>query len=354
MSSSTSIDGGARAWIQRNERTLAVAWIAGCALLLAVLAVWGLGLNGAERAVERWRRGWIDETERARVELQQGRTDAALARLERIVSTNGVDSVKHRFDKEHERALALLADAYAAQGKKGKALATLERLCAFDPKNFDNHFRHAQALLEFDEGGAAVEAFERVLAIHPTHWPSVAARIDLEYGAGAYAPIPGLYERYLDAWLLARLRLVAGEREAWFEVQADGREHQAQFELALDSGWSGPLVLETRGYSAELARLEFVPAMRVGESGRSAAVELRAGEVAASDVNSRIELGDVSLPAGAQLVRVTLTVFKRVEAPSWAKVRKAYQNRLLHAELDTAARRTRVGGCDAAGTYFED
>ncbi len=351
---SSPTSGGARAWIQRNERALALAWIVGCALLLAVLALWGLGLNGAERAVDQWRRGWIEATERARVELEAGRTDAALARLERIVATNGVDSVKHRYDKEHERALALLADAYAAQGRKGKTLATLERLCAFDPKNYDNHFRHAQALLEFDEGGAAVEAFERVLAIHPTHWPSVAARIDLDYSAGAYAPIPPLYERYLDAWLLARLRLVAGGREAWFEVQADGREHEVQFELALDSGWSGPLALETRGYSARVESLELLPALRVGEAGRSAVVELRGGEVTASDVNSRIELGEASLPNGAQLVRVTLTVFKRVEAPTWAKVRKAYQNRLLHAELDTAARRTRVGGCDAAGTHFED
>ncbi len=353
MDSSPSI-GGARAWIQRNERALALAWIAGCALLLAVLAIWGLGLNGAERAVDAWRSSWIATTERARVELEQGRTDIAVARLERIVATNGVDSVKHRYDKEHEHALALLADAYAAQGRKGKTLETLERLCAFDPKNFDNHFRHAQALLAFDEGGAAIEAFERVLAIHPTHWPSVAARIDLEYDAGAYAPIPALYERYLDAWLLARLRLVAGEREAWFEVQADGREHQAQFELWLDSGWSGPLTLETRGYSAESARVEFVPALRVGEAGRSAVVELRGREVTASDVNSRIELGDASLPNGAQLVRVTLAVFKRVDAPTWAQVRKAYQNRLLHDGLELATQRTRVGGCDAAGTYFED
>lgn len=353
MSSSTSIDGGARAWIQRNERTLAVAWIAGCALLLAVLAVWGLGLNGAERAIERWRRGWIDETERAREELEQGRGDAARARLERIVATNGVSNVKHRFDKEHERALALLAEAYAAQGKKGKALATLEQLCAFDPKNFDNHFRHAQALREFGETAAAKDAFERVLAIHPTHWPSVEARIDLEYDAGAYGPIPDLYERYLDAWLLARVRLVAGEREAWFELQADGRPHEAQFELTLEPGWRGEVRLETRGYSATLQRLEFVPALRVGEA-RGATVATPRGDVTAVDVASQIALGAVDLPAGAQRVRIELVLFKRVEAPTWAQVTKAYQNRLLHAELGRAARRTRVGGCDEAGTSFED
>lgn len=349
-----SAEFGVRRWIQRHERALVASWLAGCALLVGGLAVWGLALNGAERAVDRWNSAWLASVERAAEELESGEFERASARLEMVVRSNGVKSVKHRFDREHERALGLLAEAYVAQDRKGKALATLDQLVAFDARNFDNHVRQASTLLHFGEDDLARDAFERVLAIHPTHWPSVEARIAMEYGAGAYGPIPGLYERYLDAWLLARLRLVAGERDLWIEVQANGLAQEAQAEFTLDGGWSGPLALETRGYSARVESLELLPPLRVGEFARRASVVLAGGDVTASDTSSRFEFGEVAVPDGAQRVRLKLTLFKRVTPQTWAQVRKAYQNTLLHERLERATQRSRVGGCEQAGTVFED
>lgn len=349
----------AQRWVARHERALIAAWLGACVLLVGGLAFWGIALNGAERAVDAWDSAWIGEVERAAAELERGEVDRATKRLEHVVRTNGVSFVKHKHDKEHERALALLAQAYAAAEKKGKTLATLERLVAFDPRNFANHFRQAEALRAFDEDALASEAYERVLAIHPTHWPSVSARIDMEFAAGNYTPVPEFYERYLDAWLLAPLRLSAGERRVEFEVQADGRPQVIEADFELESGWKGELRLETRGYSAVLESLELAPALRVGEAGRRPSTVIAAGdgmarEVIASDVHSALELGELELPHGAQRVRLKLTLFKRLSSDTWTQVQTSYANKLLHERFALARARSRVGGCDEAGTVFED
>ncbi len=349
----------AQRWVARHERALIAAWLCASALLVGALAVWGVVFNGAERAVDVWDSAWIGEVERAAAELERGEVERATERLEHVVRTNGVSFVKHKHDKEHERALALLAQAYATADRKAKTLATLERLVEFDPRNFANHFRQAEALQAFGEDALAREAYERVLAIHPTHWPSVAARIDREFAAGNYTPVPELYERYLDSWLLAPLRLVAGERQVEFEVQANGLAQEVDVAIEIESGWKGRLRLETRGYTAALERLELVPALRVGELGRPPSTVLAPGdsrdrEVLASDVHSALEFGELELPHGAQRVRLKLTVFKRLSPDTWTQVQKSYANKLLHERLASARARSRVGGCDEAGTVFED
>jgi tetratricopeptide (TPR) repeat protein len=344
----------AQRWVARHERALIATWLGASVLLVGALALWGIAFNGAERAVDALDSAWIDEVERAAAELERGEVERATERLEHVVRTNGVSFVKHKHDREHERALALLAEAYTAAERKAKTLATLERLVAFDPRNFANHFRQAAALQAFGEDALAREAYERVLALHPTHWPSVAARIDMEFAAGNYTPVPELYERYLNAWLLAPLRLVAGEREAPLEVQANGLAQEVDVAFELESGWKGALRLETRGFSAVVETLELTPALRVGELGRRPSTVLAAGDVTASDVRSAVDFGELELPHGAQRVRLKLTVFKRLSPDTWTQVQKSYANKLLHERLATARARSRVGGCDEAGTIFED
>lgn len=347
-------DARVRRWIQRHERALIVAWLAGCVVFVGVLGVWGVALGGAERAIERIDNAWIGELDFAQRELEQGNFGLAAQALERIVREDGVTSVKHKHDKEHERALSLLADAYARGDRKSKALETLERLVAFDPKDFANHFRQAQMLRAAGDAGAARAAYERVLAIHPTHWPSVEARIDMEYDGGVYGPIPGLYERYLDAWLLAPMRLVAGDTTARFEVQVDGLTHDVEVDFELPEGWSGPMRVETRGFSARVDQLTLLAPLRAGVADRPAPIVLRGGDVTATDVDSQIVVGDLSAPHGVQRVRLRITPFKRMTEDTWIEVSKAYANTLLHERFAAAKARTCVGGCDAGGTVFED
>jgi hypothetical protein len=57
--------------------------------------------------------------------------------------------------------------------------------------------------------------------------------IAMPYAAGNYMPVVETYERYLDAWLLARIRVHFGDREVELDVPVDGRTHavEANFEL---------------------------------------------------------------------------------------------------------------------------
>lgn len=341
-------------WIARHERALALAWLALCAAALAFMALAGVASERIERWIEDGQAAWVAQLEVAENELNSGAAERAQARLEQVLATNGVNTIKHRLDREHERALELLARAHQAQGRKGRTLATLEQLTEFDPRNWRNHFLHAEALRGFGDGDAATLAYERVLALHPTHWPSFAARVDLEYAGGRYGPIPALYERYLDAWLLVRLRLEAGEHQAWFDVQADGRTHEALVEFELPADWRGDLRLETRGFSARIDALTLEPALRVGVPGRPASVTLPTSEQIAVDVSSALVYRAVHRPDGVQRVRVALTLFKRLEPGLWAKVEKACANTLDFERLASFRERSRVGGCDAGGTNFED
>lgn len=341
-------------WFARHERALALAWLALCATALALMALAGVASERIERWIEAEQASWVAQLDVAQAELDSGAAPRAQARLEHVLATNGVNTIKHRLDRDHERALELLARAHQAQGRKGRTLATLEQLNEFDPRNWRNHFLHAEALRGFGESDAAALAYERVLALHPTHWPSFSARVDLEYAGGRYGPIPALYERYLDAWLLARVRLEAGEQQAWFEVQADGRPHEALVELELPADWRGDLRVETRGFSARIDALTLEPALRVGVPGRAASMTLPAAEQIAVDISSALVYRAVACPNGVQRVRITLTLFKRLEPGLWSKVEKACANTLELERLARFRERSRVGGCDAGGTVFED
>lgn len=341
-------------WIARHERALALAWLSLCAAALALMALAGVASERVELWIEDGQASWVAQLDLAENELNAGAEERAQARLEKVLATNGVHSIKHRLDREHERALELLARAHQAQGRKGRTLATLEQLAEFDPRNWRNHFLHAEALRGFGDGDAAALAYERVLALHPNHWPSFAARVDLEYAAGRYGPIPALHERYLDAWLLARVRIEAGEHQASFDVQADGRTHEALVEFELPADWRGELRLATRGFSARIDALTLEPALRVGVPGRAASVTLPASEQSAADVSSALVYREVHCPNGVQRVRIALTLFKRLEPGLWAKVEKACANTLEFERLAKFRERSRVGGCDAGGTVFED
>lgn len=344
----------AQRWIQRHERGLIVAWLAACALVLAALGVWGVALGGAERAIDRFDNAWVAQLDRAAAELDDGRFDRAASRLERVVRSDGVTSVKHRLDKEHERALSMLARAYAASDRKSRALATLDELVEFDPRNFANHFQRAATLRGFGDTAAAREGFEAVLALHPTHWPSVEAWIDMAFDGGLYEPIPAFYERYLDAWLLARLRIEAAGVETWFETQVDGHAHEVAIPLALATGASGAVRIDTFGFSARIEALEFLPPLHVGELRCGPSVELEGGDVDAFDRTSGLTLSGFEAPLGVESVRVRLTLYKHLTDDTWTQVSKAFANRLLHERLAVADDRSRVGGAPEAGTSFED
>ena len=354
--------------MQRHERALIVSWLAGCAALLAVMALWGLAFNGAERAVDAWDDGWVRELERVEATLASGDVATAVLRLEQLDRDCPAVFIKHRRDKERERLLVALGECYVELDKHKKAVATLGRLVAFDPKNFDNHFRLAQTHLHFGDTVAARSAYDQVLAIHPTHQPSVAAVIHMAFAASNYEQVVADYERYLDAWLLAPLQLHFGDHVVEFEARVDGEAHIVEGVVELAPGWSGSIELATNGYSAQLESLEIVPPLRVGvvevltplRIAPDSAWNAEAGEAPApgalnaASSASKLSTPIIALPQGGARVRAKLTLFKALDNAMWIEVSKSYRNRLELERWPAAQRRSRVGGCLEGGTHFDD
>lgn len=354
--------------MQRHERKLILVWLAGCSLLLAGFAYWAVLSRGAERTVAGWDARWVAKLDAAQALVDAQRFDEAALTLERLDAEFPARFIKHHFDRERERLLSLLGTSYLELDRKGKAIATLERLAAFDPKNFDNHFQLGEALRHFADSNAARAAYEQVLAIHPTHLPAVLAELELAWAGSLYAQIVDDYERYLNAWLLARVRVSFGEHTFELDRQVDGRAHWIEGALDVPAGWNGPVCLETRGFSARLSALEIVPPMRVGIAeplevvtlGADAPWIARSGDMrdgaglSASARDSRMCIESLSLPHGASRVRLELTLYKALPAKMWQRVAKSYSNRLEHAKWREAEQRSTVGGCAEAGTLFED
>jgi tetratricopeptide (TPR) repeat protein len=362
-----TLEGALRRWIQLHERGLVVGWLAGCALLLAVLGAWGIGANGAERAVDELDSGWVRELNALAERVRKQEFEAVLPRLERLDGECPANFVKHRFDKEREQLLGLLAQCYAELDRRKPARDTLHRLVAFDPHNFDNHFRLAEAERAFGDELAARASYEQVLAIHPSHLPSLQATIEMAFADGRHADVVAAYERYLDAWLLGSVKLRCGDQVIELESQVDGRERVVEGLLSLPADWSGQACLETSGFSARIASIELAAPVLAGESRAAPSVRWTPdatwtaasgtsavpGELSAGTIESSL-CGTASAANGAARVRVTLTLFKALPAPLWSRVRASYRNQLAFEALDGAEKRSLVGGCLAGGSTFVD
>ncbi len=365
--SPTTAGGSLAGFIARHERALVTAWLAGCAALVATMAVWGLVLNGAERAVDAASEGWVRELAQAEALLAAGDSSRALAQLEQLERDCPATFIKHRQDRERERLLAALAEAYRAEGRKKRALETLESAVAFDPKNFGNHFRLAELARELGEDDRARTAYESVLAIHPTHLPSAAARMDMDFAAGRYEPVVATFERYVEAWQLATVHLQVGATRVALDVPVDGRVHELDVLCEVEAGWSGPLELQTHGYSARVESLEAIPALLAGEAPRPA-LQLGAdaiwtvaggtspanGEMLASDTSATLQSAPVTAAHGVARVRIELALFRSISPTMWKQAEKSFANRLLAPRWRELLPRLRRGGAPEAGSVFED
>jgi tetratricopeptide (TPR) repeat protein len=362
-----SLAGRAREWWREHERLGIVAWLLGTALALGALAVWGVALGGAERAARAWDARWLERLAQGERLCVDGHFGEAAAFLEQLDGEFPARSVKHRWDRERERLLGLLAKSYTELDRKREALATLDRLVAFDPRNYKNHFALAEGCFAFDEPDRGREALQAVLAIHPTHLPSLQELAASFYDGSRYEAVVALYRAYLDAWLLAPMTLSLGEASATIEVPVDGLPHRIEAPLAIAAGWSGEACLSSRGYSVRIASLEIVAPARVGvaeplERAQVApgdgwvgqdAVESQ-GRFSASGVGSRICHAVGPLSAGGARVVLEITAFKALPPALWAQVQTSYRNQLENQALEEARERSLVGGCPEAGSIFED
>jgi tetratricopeptide (TPR) repeat protein len=358
-------------WIARNERPAALIWLSGCAAVLFVLGAWGIAANGAEKAVEALDSSWVRELDGLAEDVRARRFEEALPRLEQLERDCPAVFVKHRYDKEREKLLGLLGKCYVELDRRRLARETLQRLVAFDPRNYQNHFQLAEAERAFGDELAAAAAYTQVLAIHPTHLPSVQAVIDASFDGREYASVVAAYERYLDAWLLGAVRVRVGDAAVELETQVDGRVRVLEAVFPLPAPWSGALSIETGGYSARVESIEVIPPERIGRATPhqalilqpdtswttdqgSSADSLAPGELAARTAEAKLFGPSLALEEGAARLRVRIALFKALPPEMWSKVSASYRNELASDAFDRAAARSRVGGCLAAGSIFID
>jgi hypothetical protein len=77
-------------------------------------------------------------------------------------------------------------------------------------------------------------------------------------------------------------------------------------------------------------------------------------EISATDASSSLSSPPLTIADGCTRVRVELTLFKALTAPTWDQVVRSYKNKLQIQRLPIAIERSRVGGCAQAGTVFAD
>jgi len=362
-----------RAWVRQHERGLIRGWLATAAAMLVFLASWGVLLGGADRVVDAWNSRWPDRIDRCAELVAGGDFLAAAQRLERLDARFPAVSVKHRLDKQRERLLGLLAQCHQELNRKRRCLETHQRRVDFDPRNWQNHYEQARALVHFAEPAAALDAFAEVTRIHPTHLPTLQEVARICFESVRFEEVVRAYEAYLDAWLLAPITLRFDDQSREIEIFCDGRSRVLDVPIDLPAGWSGPFCIESHGYSLRLRAVELIAPVLVGEESALESRLISPDQVLTFELEEMIERGlddenrgvfaaqgnasrlctTAQAPAtGSARLLIDLTGYKTLDEATWSMVEQSYRNLLATERLGEARRRTCLGGTLEAGSIF--
>ena len=366
MREESALDQGRR-FVREHERGLIVAWLSTLVIVLGVGFVWGIKYRGFERVVDAYEARWPAKIDEGAQLIANKRFAAAAVFLEGLDADFPARSVKHRFDRERERLLTLLAQCYVKLDKKKRALEICVRLVNFDPRNWQNYKTQADTALAFADGDLAKQALDQLLAIHPTHLPSVEARIKLAVDAGLFAQVPPLWRAYIDAYRLASVDFTLGDSKVGLEVPSDGLAHRFEVPFLLAENFRGEGKLITHGWSVDVREISFRPALRVGVAAAAQPIVLRdgmwqvgdakelgRGQISAANASSHLQCDLAGPAAGCAYATFELVAYKACTQSLWQMVEASYKNLLLWDELESQRVRVRVGGCLEAGSLFDD
>ena len=346
-------------FFHRHERRLAVLWLVGTLVLFGGLAITPLRLRvlwAMQVVVGRWDDRWRLRLRDGERMVAAGRYAEATPYLEGLDRDFPARNVRHARDKERELLLRLLAQSYEARGRTGRAMATWQRLVAFDSLNYANHFGYAQAAERLLSGWAlapeARDGYARVLQILPSHLPSVRGYIDYYMDRGEFIPVVQAYRAYLDALLVQPLTLTTGDTTIAVLVPVDGRSHDVEVSIDRSGGRQDSLRFQARGLAFAVERVTLIPAEVVGRMTRVDPLQLSLdGAIAThlhrdgsawvpedSSENLTLPVGPVS--GGVRRVLLRVRLYKPVDAGLWAQVDKSYRNLLNPSGLADARDRT--------------
>lgn len=334
-------------WFRRHERTLAGLWLAGSLLVVAAIALPPVRerlLDRAGRVVDFYEERWARRVSEAQALVQAKDWARATPLLERLDEEHPATNVRHGRDKERELVLRLLARSYEAQGKTGKAMATWERLVAFDSLNYTNRLGYAQAAERMLSGWALAEearnGYASVLRIFPLHLASLRGYLDYYMDRGEFIPVTQAYRTYLNAFFLHSVSVSLGDARGSAGLQVDGLTHRVEIPLVLPPGQGGRFVLRTQGMPFLLERATLLPARIVGRVAAAAPVVLDParfqgegltavpGGWLTDDTAGALVAEVPPLPAGVSRVTLELRLYKPMDRDLWLLMRKSYLNLL--------------------------
>ncbi len=349
----------AREAVRRNERL--TAWLLAGAVGLACIGILAPPirdrlLDRAQMSVARWDDRWTERVDRGEELLAAGRYEEAAAYLEQLDGVHPARHVNHGRDVERERVLRALGGANLALGRKRASLDALRRAVVFDERNYLNHFTLANAALELGEPEEALAAFERVLAIHPNHLPTVSALIAYHFDRADYGSVASTFEAYLDAYLIHKATVELGGVVLPADVRVDGRYHGIEAPLVADAGAParGRSVTVNGGpHPIRVAAVTLVQPRRAGVLDPEP-IELGVpGGWSGEDEMGGA--GAARIPIGASDVevaraRVVLRLLKPVDAETWEMIATSYRNLLANDALEVARERSVVVDASVAET----
>ncbi len=322
-----------REGFRRHEGTLAYGWlclVAGFLLLLAVPPTRAWVLGGVQRLVLAREDRWSTELARGEALVRARQYEAAVAVLAPLNRAFPARDVRHGRDKERERLLLSLGAAYLHLGRKRRALETFQALAAFDPLNYRNHYALAIASDKLLSGWAlaveARDAYAAVLAIHPSHLPSVRGVVAYSTAKADWGDVRAAWATYLDAFLAQPLTLRLGADSVTVTAIATGQPQEVEFLLPAGTVPADSLRLDARTMGFAVDRLELVGALRSGAAAARHSVVLR--DLPRSPTVRTLAL---AVPAGTgpvERVRATVRLLKPADKGLWNSVASAYRNLL--------------------------
>lgn len=319
----------------RNERRIITAWMVLLTLGLLVLAVPPLRDRvfwRVESLLRTREATWVRDVDRGEQLLAEGRLDEAEAFLLDLDRRFPARTSRGRRDTDRERLLLTLARTYEAQGRPNRALLAYQALQAYDPRNYRNS--HALgAAWERLEGTWTIpvearDAFAQVLAIHPTHLPSLRGALRYDFDRGAFAEVIARWESFLAAQQYLPIPVRVGGAETWRVVPVDGAWHEVALTGHLPD--SSSFRLATAGFPLEVREVRVDLPLRAGLPGPATTHASSAAPAVAPPGVPGTEL-EVALPAGASeggRLRFQVRVRRPVDQETWTMVETSYRNRL--------------------------
>ena len=368
MHRSTAVQ-GSRNFIRSHERTLVAISVIGMVLLMGLAGIGAVVdsirepmLDRVERIVDYWDDRWTRRVEYGEGLVNAGKYAQAVEYLARLDREFPARYVKHKRDTERERLLRALGLSYSKMSKKRLTLDTYRRLVEFDSRNYESHFLAAMAHLAFRETIIAENYFGRVLAIHPTHMPSVKSVLTIQFEKANFAGVIAAYETYLNAFLMQEVTLAIGQSSAKVNVPVDGRFHDLEFRISRLPESLEALVFQVGEFAIEIKRVTLDVPIVVGKPGVSTTQlwpgknRWRVQDMKPIGIGSYIPLGpgaalrlDIDQqPQGVAVVRLSLRLFKLIEPELWRMVKKSYENLLRYDDLKTTQARSFPAGSGGA------